>query len=454
MLITTINPATEKPIKSYKVFSPAQINQSVKKARESFDKWKKTDLDYRIKLIKNYSKVLLKRKKELGTLITIEMGKPISQSIGEIEKCAWLCEYTAQNARKFLADEPVTTGAKKSFVTFEPLGIVACIMPWNFPFWQALRFAVPAIAAGNTAVLKHSSTCVGTSLEIQKVFEQAGFPKGVFQTIVATPNEGEYLVTHKGINAVSVTGSVETGRRIYQLASAGLKKCVLELGGSDAFVVLDDADLKFTCKGAVEGRLVAGGQSCIAAKRFIVTKKRAEDFTELFVEYMKRQIVGDPMDFTTQVGPMAKLDQLEKLDSQVKRSVAMGAKVLLGGRRLPRVGYYYAPTVITSVTRDMPVVKEEIFGPVAPIIVVPNEKTAIEEANNTEFGLGASIWTKDLKKGEQFARQIEAGLVFVNGAVKSDPRIPFGGVKNSGIGRELSRYGMLEFTNIKSIKVH
>ena len=451
--ITTINPATEKPIRKYRVFTDADINITVKKAKSAFESWKKTSLDYRIRLVKNCSKVLRKRKKELSKLITIEMGKPISQSVAEIEKCAWLCDYTAKHAKSFLRDELIKTEAKKSFVAFEPLGVVAAVMPWNFTFWQVLRSAIPALTAGNTFVLKHSSTCIGSSLAIAKTMRDAGFPKAVFQTIIGGPQEGEFLVTHPDVNAITVTGSVETGRRIYQLASQGLKKCVLELGGSDAFIILDDANLKLTCKEAVEGRLVASGQSCIAAKRFIVTRKRAKEFTQLFVELMEEKKVGNPLDMEMEVGPMAKLNQLEKLDSQVKKSVAMGAKLLCGGRRLPWIGYYYAPTVLANVTKNMPVVREETFGPVAPIIIVRDEKAAIKAANDTSFGLGTSIWTSDLKKGEKLARQIESGLVFVNEHVRSDPRMPFGGVKNSGIGRELDRYGMLEFTNIKSIKI-
>ncbi len=452
MFITTINPATEKPIARYKVFSPAQVSAAVKKAREKFAEWEKFSAAERAKLLKNISRLLKKNMKKYAEQITTEMGKPIKESKAEIEKCALLCDYYSENAEKFLEDEIVKTEHKKSFVSFEPLGVIGCIMPWNFPFWQVFRFAVPALTVGNTVVLKHSSVCPGTALEIEKLFQDSGYQKGVFQTVIGGPQVGEALV-NSGINAVSITGSVSAGKRIAELAAPQIKKFVLELGGSDPFIVLRDADLKFACESAVKGRMINTGQSCIAAKRFIIVKSRVKEFTEKFVEIIGNLKVGDPMDEETDVGPMVSLKQLEFLHGQVKDSIRAGAKLLLGGHRLPGKGFFYEPTVLGNCTRKMRVVQEETFGPVSPIIAIAGEKAAIAEANNSEFGLGASIWTRDRKKGERLAREIEAGVIFVNGIVKSDPRLPFGGIKKSGIGRELSRYGILEFVNVKSIVI-
>ncbi len=452
MFITTINPATEKPIARYKVFSAAQVSAAVKTARRNFLEWKKISTAERAKLLKNLSKLLKNRSREYGEIITAEMGKPISQSKAEVEKCAWLCDYYYENSENFLADEIVKTEHKKTFVAFEPLGVIGCIMPWNFPFWQVFRFAVPAITAGNAVVLKHSSVCPETALTLVKLFQEAGYPHGIFQTVIGGAEVGEALVNSQ-INAVSVTGSISTGKKVAALAGPQIKKFVLELGGSDPFIVLRDADLDFACKNAVSGRTINAGQSCIAAKRFIVVKSRAKEFTELFLEHTKNLKIGDPMDEKTEVGPLVNLKQLEFLHSQVQDSVRAGAKLLLGGKRLSRKGFFYEPTILGNCTSKMRVVKEETFGPVSPIISVPNERAAIAEANNSEFGLGASLWTRDLKKAEKLAREIEAGVVFVNGIVKSDPRLPFGGVKNSGIGRELSRYGMLEFVNVKSVAI-
>jgi acyl-CoA reductase-like NAD-dependent aldehyde dehydrogenase len=452
MKFQTINPATEEILGTYEAASKADVNSAVAKSRVAFHQWKQTSVAERAKLLRKLQKVLLKNKKRYAEIITLEMGKPIRESISEIEKCAWLCEYYSQNAEKFLQDEIVKTEAKKSYVTFEPLGVIGCIMPWNFPFWQVLRFAVPALTAGNTVVLKHSSICPESALQIVEAFERAGFPKNVFQTVLGPAEVGEALI-QSNINAISVTGSVETGRRVAELAARDLKKFVLELGGSDPFIVLEDADLDFTCEAAVKGRTINSGQSCIAAKRFIVVKEVAEEFSKKLVELTNSLVIGDPLDPQTQIGPVVREEQLNKLHAQVMDSVKEGAKILTGGRRLQRKGYFYLPTVLSNVTRHMRVFREETFGPVSPIIVVKNEEEAIRVANDSEFGLGASIWTKDLKRGEKIAKKIEAGLVYVNSSVHSDPRMPFGGVKHSGIGRELSHYGLREFVNIKSIKI-
>jgi acyl-CoA reductase-like NAD-dependent aldehyde dehydrogenase len=393
-----------------------------------------------------------KNREEYARTITEEMGKPIRQSLAEVEKCAWVCDYYADHAEVFLRDELIPTEFRKSFVSFEPLGVVASIMPWNFPFWQVMRFAVPALTAGNVGVLKHSSICLGSAQELEKAFEDAGFPEHVFQAVIGDYRAGEALV-QANIDAVSVTGSVNTGRRVAELASQDLKKFVLELGGSDPFIVLDDADLNQTAYMATQSRLLNTGQSCIAAKRFIVVRDVADKFTKLFVENTQAEVVGDPLDAKTTVGPLVRNSQREALSKQVDDAKRKGARILTGGKNVNRAGYFYEPTIISEVNHDMEVVKEEVFGPAAPIIVVENEEQAIMEANNSEFGLGASIWTNDIDRGIRLARQVESGIVSVNEMVKSDPRLPFGGIKKSGIGRELSEFGIKEFVNIKSVVV-
>ena len=380
------------------------------------------------------------------------MGKPLRQSLAEIEKCAWVCDYYAERAEVFLRDEIIPTEFRKSFVSFEPLGVVASIMPWNFPFWQVMRFAVPALTAGNVGVLKHSSICLGSAQKLEQAFKDAGFPENVFQSVIGDYRAGEALVQAK-IDAVSVTGSVNTGKRVAQLASQDLKKFVLELGGSDPFVVLEDADLNQTAYMATQSRLLNTGQSCISAKRFIVVKEVADKFTKLFVENTQAEIIGDPLDSKTTIGPLVRDSQRDSLAKQVEDARGKGGKILTGGQALKREGFFYEPTIISNVNHDMQVVKEEVFGPAAPVIVVEDEQEAIREANNSEFGLGASIWTNNIDRGIRLARQIESGIVSVNEMVKSDPRLPFGGVKKSGIGRELSEFGIREFVNIKSVVV-
>jgi len=346
----------------------------------------------------------------------------------------------------------VETEADKSYVTFEPLGVIGCIMPWNFPFWQVLRFAIPSIVAGNTVALKHASICTGSGLEIGRLFDKSG-KSGLLNVVVGGANIGEALV-RSNINAISVTGSVNTGKKVASIAVLGLKKFVLELGGSDPMIVLEDAKITLACKAAVKGRDINSGQSCIAAKRFIVSKKIEKEFTEKMVQLTKSLIVGDPMNKETDVGPLVREEPLKFLDGQVKSSISQGAKLLLGGKRKEGKGYFYMPTVLSNVKKGMRVVDEETFGPVAPIIGAQDSKDALKIANDTKFGLGASIWTQDIKKAEEFARKIEVGIIYINDTVRSDPRMPFGGVKESGIGRELSHYGIKEFVNIKSIKVN
>jgi acyl-CoA reductase-like NAD-dependent aldehyde dehydrogenase len=450
--IETINPATGKVIGSYNNMSIEQINQKTKDARNSFEDWKKLDISERCTYMRRLGRVMKKNKEDYAKLITEEMGKPIRQSLAEIDKCAWVCDYYSEHAESFLRDELIPTEFRKSFVSFEPLGVIACIMPWNFPFWQVMRFAVPALTAGNVGILKHSSVCLGTALQIEQAFKDAGFPENIFQSIIGDYRAGEAL-TQSDIDAVSVTGSVNTGRRVAELATKELKKFVLELGGSDPFIVLEDADLSQTAHMAAQSRLLNNGQSCIAAKRFIVVKDVVDKFTKLFVEETESEIVGDPMDSKTTVGPLVRDSQREALAKQVDDAKTRGASILTGGKSIKRDGYFYEPTIVSQVDHNMKIVKEEVFGPAAPIIIVNDEEEAISEANNSEFGLGASIWTNNIERGIRLARKVQSGIVSVNEMVRSDPRLPFGGIKHSGIGRELSEVGIKEFVNIKSVVV-
>jgi acyl-CoA reductase-like NAD-dependent aldehyde dehydrogenase len=450
--IETINPATGKILATYESSNTEEVSRKVKAAREAFAKWKKMEIAERAEYMRRLGRVMRKNREEYARLVTEEMGKPIRQSLAEIEKCAWVCDYYAEHAEVFLRDEIIPTEFRKSFVSFEPLGVVASIMPWNFPFWQVMRFAVPALTAGNVGVLKHSSVCLGSAISLEQAFVDAGFPENVFQVVIGDYRAGEALV-QANIDAVSVTGSVSTGRRVAELASDDLKKFVLELGGSDPFIVLEDADLNQTAYMATQSRLLNTGQSCIAAKRFIVVKEIADKFTKLFVENTQAEVVGNPLDSKTTVGPLVRDSQRHALAKQVDDAKERGAILLVGGRPINREGFFYEPTIISNVNHSMDVVREEVFGPAAPIIVVNNEEEAIREANNSEFGLGASIWTNNIERGIRLARQIESGIVSVNEMVKSDPRLPFGGIKKSGIGRELSEFGIREFVNVKSVVV-
>jgi len=450
--VTTINPATGEEIDTYNVMHAEEIKRIANYGRSAFAKWKSVDLSERALYMRKLGRIMRRNKEQYAKIITEEMGKPIRQSVAEIEKCAWVCDYYSEHAETFLRDELVPTEFRKSFISFEPLGVIACIMPWNFPFWQVMRFAVPVITAGNVAILKHSSVCLGSSLEIAKAFSDAGFPEGVFQVVLGDYRSGESLV-ESNIDGVSVTGSVNTGKRVAELASKGLKKFVLELGGSDPFIVLEDADLNQTAHMAAQSRLLNTGQSCIAAKRFIVVRDIARKFSDLFVEETKAEVIGDPMDYKTTVGPLVRESQRATIYEQVQEANSKGAKILLGGKPIEGKGFFFEPTVISETNHDMRVLNEEVFGPVAPIILVDNEEAAISEANNSEFGLGASIWTNNIDKGTALAKKIQSGIVSINEMVRSDPRMPFGGIKNSGIGRELSAFGIKEFVNIKSVVV-
>jgi acyl-CoA reductase-like NAD-dependent aldehyde dehydrogenase len=451
-IIKTINPATGKVIATYDIMSSEEIHTRVHNAKSAQKNWKNLDISERSAYIRSLGRVLRKNKNEYSQLITEEMGKPIRQAIAEIEKCVWLCDYYSEHSETFLREELIPTEFRKSFVSFEPLGLVAGIMPWNFPFWQAMRFAVPALVAGNVEILKHSSVCLGSALKLEEAFINAGFPENIFQSVIGDARVGEALIQSQ-IDAVSVTGSVGTGKRVAELASKDLKKFVLELGGSDPFIVLEDADLTQTAHMATQSRLLNTGQSCIAAKRFIVLKEVADKFTKLFVEETEAEVLGDPMDSRTTVGPLVRESQRQSLVKQVEDAKIKQATVLTGGRASEGDGYFFEPTILTDVTHDMDIIREEVFGPAAPIIVVNNEQEAIAEANNSEFGLGASIWTNNVERGISLARHIQSGIVSINEMVKSDPRMPFGGIKLSGIGRELSEFGIKEFVNIKSVVV-
>jgi acyl-CoA reductase-like NAD-dependent aldehyde dehydrogenase len=452
--IETINPATEEVLKGYDIINEEQIRETVRRARNEFVEWKK-DIDKRADHLYSFANELRKNKENLARTATMEMGKSIKESRAEIDKCAWTVEYFADHGKIFSKDEVVNTDARKSIVTFEPLGVIGSIMPWNFPYWQGLRFAAPSLMTGNTIVLKPASATMQCGIEIEKTFLKAGVPEGIFQTLVGDSKSAESLIDSDGVNAVTFTGSVPVGAKVAQRATSKLKKTVLELGGSDPFIVCGDADIEKTSNGAVKGRLVNCGQSCIASKRFIVVKNIAKEFTEQFVEKTEKLKVGNPLEDDTDLGPLVNSKSLENIEGIVKRSTKEGAELLTGGERIEgRKGYFYRPTILDNVTPIMEVTQEEVFGPVAPIILAEDEKEAVKIANDSKFGLGASIWTQNLEKAEELSSMVEAGMVTVNNVVISDPRVPFGGIKNSGFGRELSRYGMLEFVNFKSVRFY
>ena len=452
MTVKTINPVTEEVIAEYEIISKEKINESVKKSRTAFNEWKK-DIKKRSAFVHTLADELRKNKTELARVATKEMGKPIKEALSEVEKCAWAMEFYGDNGDIFLNPEIVNTDARKSFLSFEPIGIIGSIMPWNFPYWQALRFAAPSLMAGNTIVLKPASATMQCGIEIEHLFKKSGFPDGVFQTLVGDSSIVESMID-SDINAVTFTGSTSIGAKVAQRATSQLKKCVLELGGSDPFIVCDDADVEKAANGAVKGRFINCGQSCIASKRFLVTKNISKEFIEKFVQNTEKLRVGDPTLEDTDIGPLVNVDGLNKIEELVTDAVKNGAEVLTGGKRIKDKGYFYSPTVITKISSKMRMAQEETFGPVAPITVVNSEMEAIKIANDSQFGLGASVWTQDLVKAEKLSRMIESGMVTVNNVLISDPRIPFGGVKHSGFGRELSRYGMLEFVNIKSIRFY
>lgn len=450
--ITTINPATDEEIKTFDTMDKNQVFELVGKAKRAFPEWKK-DYEKRRSYVYNLVEYLKKHKTELAKVATTEMGKALKESIGEVEKCAWALEFYADHGDSFLSDEVLNTDARKSFLTFEPLGVIGSIMPWNFPYWQALRFAAPCLMAGNVIVMKPSRVTMQSGIEIEKAFTESGMPDGIYQTVVGSVDSANHLID-SDVNAVTFTGSTNAGAKVGERAAKNLKKCVLELGGSDPFIVLDDAIIEKAAEGAVKGRFINCGQSCVASKRFFVGKNIAEEFTELFIKKASQLKVGDPMSIETDMGPISNKAGLETISGIVEDAKAKGAEVLLGGSEIDRKGFFYKPTILKNITSDMRIATEETFGPVAPITIVENESEAIKLANESEFGLGASIWTKDLAKADKMSRRIDSGIVSVNNVVISDPRIPFGGIKHSGFGRELSRYGMLEFVNLKSVRFY
>ena len=451
-MIKSINPATEEEIQTYTEMVKDEIDRIVINADKSFEQWKRTSFDQRANKMMEAGILLRTKREKLSILMTMEMGKPIIQSRSEIDKCALICDYFAKHAERFLRDEKVETDATNSFITYQPLGTILAIMPWNFPFWQVFRFAAPNLMGGNAGILKHSSNVTGCGLAIEDIFKEAGFPENLFRTLVVPSKNVEEIIRNKRIKAVTITGSTAVGRSVAGIAGSVLKKSVLELGGSDPYIILEDADLDSAAEICVNSRLINSGQSCIAAKRFIIVNQVYKKFEELFVEKMRSKIMGDPMKEETNVGPQARDDLREELQSQVRKSVKYGARVLLGGS-IPEIkGAFYPPTVLTNIQPDMPAYKEELFGPVAALIKAKNEEDAIRIANDTVFGLGAAIFTKDIARGERIAREeLEAGSCFVNDSVKSDPNLPFGGIKESGYGRELSEPGIREFMNIKTV---
>ncbi len=454
MTIRAVNPATDEQIAEYEELDSKHIRATINATHRAHLKWKKTTFDQRAVLMRTAGDILRSRAAEWGELMTKEMGKPIQGGKAEAEKCAWVCDYYADHAADFLAPELVETDAGKSYVTFQPLGVVLAVMPWNFPFWQVFRFAAPALMAGNGGLLKHAANVPGCALAIERIFREAGFPEDLFRTLLIRSKQVSGVIRNRKVMAVTLTGSTAAGKAVAKKSGEMLKKSVLELGGSDPYVILADADVAAAVDACVASRLINSGQSCIAAKRFIVVDAVREEFERRFVDRMRAARMGDPMQAATTVGPQARKDLRDELHEQVKGSIAKGAACLLGGTVPEGPGAFYPPTVLTDVKKGMPAYDEELFGPVAAIIPVKNERAAIKAANDSVFGLGAAVFTKDVARGERIAAQeLEAGSCFVNAFVKSDPRLPFGGIKTSGYGRELSHYGIKEFVNIKTVYV-
>lgn len=453
-LLRSINPATGEEIQRFKEMSADEVTAIIDGADEAFFRWRKKPLKERAQLLCRAAEDLLQRKEKLAALMAREMGKPVTQGQGEIEKCALVCEYYAKNGSGFLEPEVIETEGLRSSVHFEPLGVVLAVMPWNFPFWQVFRFAAPTLLAGNAVVLKHSSNVTGCALAIESVFRRAGFPEGLFRSLLIGSKKVGEVIENPKIRAVMLTGSVEAGKAVAAIAGANLKKTVLELGGSDPYLILADADLEKAAEICATSRLINSGQSCIAAKRILVVESVRKEFEKLLVEKMKSQFLGDPLEPGTEIGPLAREDLRDELHEQVLASLDQGAVRLLGGEELDRPGAFYLPTVLTDVAPGMPAFDEELFGPVAAIVPVRDDEEAIERANQSRFGLGAAVFTNDIDRGKEIAAtRLEAGACFVNDFVRSDPRLPFGGIKDSGYGRELGSFGIREFVNIKTVCV-
>ncbi len=456
MAIASINPATGETTRTYEEMPAAAVDRAVEAAHAAFLKWRETGFDERAARLRAAARLLRERRRDYAELMTGEMGKVLAGGLSEADKCASACDFYAEHAAAFLAPEPVATEASRSFVAFEPLGVVLAVMPWNFPFWQVFRFAAPALMAGNAGLLKHASNVPGCALAIEELLRDAGFPYGLFRALLIPSHPAahvERVIEHPHVVAVTLTGSTPAGRAVAGKAGAMLKKTVLELGGSDAYLILEDADLDAAVATCVDSRLINSGQSCIAAKRFLIPRRLAADVERRFVAAMRAKVVGDPMREGTDVGPLARRDLRDQLHEQVEASRRAGARCLLGGELPSGPGAFYPPTVLADVAPGMPAYEEELFGPVAALIPVAGEDDAVRVANDSVFGLGAAVFTRDARRGEAVARRLEAGCCFVNDLVRSDPRLPFGGVKQSGYGRELGPFGIREFVNVKTVYV-
>jgi succinate-semialdehyde dehydrogenase/glutarate-semialdehyde dehydrogenase len=448
MSLKSINPFTNKLLQEFEEFSEEEVEKILAESAEAFEKWRRTDFRLRKSLMGKVAGLLIRDVKEYSHAITMEMGKPVGESKAEVEKCAWVCDYYIKNCENFLKDESVETDAYKSYKRFEPLGTVLGIMPWNFPFWQVFRFAVPTLMAGNTVLLKHSSNVQISAQHIENIFKDAGFPRGVFCNLAIGSDKVHKVIEHNTIKAVSLTGSESAGQKVAETAGKSIKKCLLELGGNNAFIVLEDADIEKAAETGIKARMMNAGQSCIAAKRFILHEKISDSFIKLFHEKLKMLKQGDPTTDGIDIGPLATLQQAEKVEKQVEISVRMGARIIAGGER---INSFYAPTLVVDVRPGMPLFDEEVFGPVAPVTIAHDKTEAISLANRSRFGLGVTIFTNDLLKAEEIVNDFKDGAVFINDLVKSDPRLPFGGTGRSGFGRELAIQGIREFVNIKTV---
>ena len=453
MAIATINPATGETLKTFEPLTDAQVDQKIQKAADAFPKFRKLSFAQRAQWMLKAADILEAEKNELARIMTLEMGKTFRSAVDEAVKCAWACRYYAENAERFLADEIIETPASRSFIRYQPMGIVLVIMPWNYPFWQVFRFIAPGLMAGNVGLLKHASNVPQSALKIEEILLHAGFPEGAFQTLLIGASKVDRILADPRVAAATLTGSEGAGIEVGAGAGKRIKKVVLELGGSDPFIVMPSTNLDEAVAVGIKARVINNGQSCIAAKRFIVAEQIADQFERAFVSQMEKLKLGDPFDEKTDVGPLANAAAVTSLDADVRKSVDAGAKVLTGGKPANMPGSFYLPTVLTNIPKNAPAYGEELFGPVASIFRVRNIDEAIRVANDTRFGLGASAWTSDKAEQERFINELEAGMVFINQMVASDPRVPFGGVKRSGVGRELSTYGIREFTNVKSIWV-
>jgi succinate-semialdehyde dehydrogenase/glutarate-semialdehyde dehydrogenase len=451
MAIATVNPATGQLVKSFEPLTDSQIEEKLQRAADTFSKYRRVPFAERARMMLKAGAILENEKESYARIMTTEMGKTLRSAVDEAVKCAWVCRYYAENAERFLADEVVETSASRSYIRYQPLGAVLAVMPWNFPFWQVMRFAAPALMAGNVGLLKHASIVPQSALMIEDLFRKAGFPEGAFQTLLIGSQKVEKILDDPRVAAATLTGSEGAGVQVGMAAARRIKKVVLELGGSDPFIVMPSANLEDAVSTAVKARIFNNGQSCIAAKRFIVAEEIADEFERKFVSKMEALKVGDPFDEKTELGPLATADGVTDLDRDVQKTIKAGARVLTGGKPLQRPGNFYAPTVLTNIPKDSPAYREELFGPVASVFRAKDLDHAIQIANDSRFGLGASAWTNDKNERERFINDLESGMVFINRMVASDPRIPFGGVKWSGHGRELGAHGIREFTNIKTV---